>query len=33
MCKIAKELNLRYVTGLRKGVVNLFILLKLRSAV
>ena len=41
MCKIAIDLNLPYVmvlienalTKLRKGVFNLFILLKLRSAV
>ena len=33
MCKIAKELNLPSVTVLRKGVFNLFILLKLRPAV
>ena len=33
MCKIAKELNLLPVMVLRKGVFNLFILLKLCSAV
>lgn len=33
MCKIAKELNLLPVMVLRKGIFNLFILLKLCSAV
>ena len=33
MCKIAIDLNLPSVMVLRKGVFNLFILLKLRSAV
>ena len=33
MCKIAKELNLLSVMALGKGVFNLFILLKLCSAV
>ena len=33
MCKIALDLNLPSVMVLRKGVLNLFILLKLRSAV